>query len=251
MIFPVSRPNLPQYKVHEVAVSDYSDILIKKLNELNINPVVTSRSSNLDKSICYHTDMLMLHLQGNTILADESQKNNIVKYLTMGYELRFINIDIKSPYPYDSFLNAVVLGDKLICCKNTIHKDVIDCAVNNNYQIINVNQGYTKCSVCIINDSAIITDDESLYRACGNIIDTLYISKGSIKLDGFDYGFIGGCTGLIDKDKLLFNGDINYHKDCNRIIDFLGLHDIKPVIIESQPLTDIGSILPLTEENPC
>ena len=79
--------------------------------------------------------------------------------------------------------------------------------------------------------------------------DSVLIKKGSIRLDGFDYGFIGGCTGLIDKNKLLFNGDINYHKDCNKIIDFLHKHKVEPVVIENQPLTDIGSVIPLCEKH--
>lgn len=250
MIIPLKRPNLPDNKVCDVAVSNYSIKLINKLEELNINPILTINSDRLDKRVCYHTDMLINNISGGTILLDYSQKNNLVKYLTKGYRCKIIDESVKNNYPEDSLLNAVVVGDKLICNKNTVHHSILDYADKNRYNVIHVNQGYTKCSICIVSDNALITDDESIYNVSqANNIDSLYISKGSVQLKGFDYGFIGGCTGLIDKDKLLFNGDLNYHKDCNRILDFLSQNNIKPIIIENEPLTDIGSIIPLTMVN--
>ncbi|MCQ2470859.1 MAG: hypothetical protein MJ147_02360 [Clostridia bacterium] len=249
MIQPLQMPNLPQSRVRHVAVSDFSELLLSKLSELKIEPIITINSANLDEKINYHTDMLMLNLSKGVILADKSQKDNFVKLLTIGYKYSEFNSQIKSPYPNDSLLNVVFMGDKLICNPKTIDNSIISYAKQADIKIIPVNQGYTKCSVCVLNDNAIITDDESIHTACENFkIDSLLISKGSVKLKGFNYGFIGGCTGLIDKNKLLFNGDINCHKDCNKMLDFLKKHCIKPVIIENQPLCDIGSIIPLTEE---
>ncbi len=249
MIQPLQMPNLPQGRVHHVAVSDFSEPLFAKLSELEIEPIITIKSVNLDEKINYHTDMLMLNVSKGVILADDSQKNNFVKFLTIGYRHSELNSQIKSPYPNDSMLNAVFIGNKLICNTKTVDKSVIKYAKEAGMTIVPVNQGYTKCSVCVVNDNAIITDDESIHLACENFqIESLLISKGSVKLKGFDYGFIGGCTGLIDKNKLLFNGDVNYHKDCNKMLDFLKIHCIEPVIIDNHPLCDIGSIIPLTEE---
>lgn len=249
MIKPLEFPNLPQGRVHHVAVSDYNEALTDKLNHLGIEPILTIKSSNLDDKINYHTDMLLLNFTKGQIVTDKSQKENFVKFLTIGYRCRELNSQIKSPYPQDSLLNAVILGDKLICNTKIIEKSILEYAQTNNKKIISVNQGYTKCSACIISDNALITDDESIYSACeASGIDTLFISKGSVKLNGFDYGFIGGCTGMIDRNKVLFNGDINYHSDCNKIIDFLKKYSVEPVCIENQPLFDIGGIIPVSEE---
>ncbi len=248
---PLERPNLPGGKVCDVAVCGSCAKLLEKLEELNIGAVITAESKNLDGRIHIHTDMLINNISKGVLIADNTQKNNIVNFLTIGYRCDFFESDTKSPYPHDCLLNCVVIGDKLICNPNITHKNILKYAQNNNYDIIRVRQGYSKCSVCIVSDNALITDDESIHKACAiNHIDSLYISKGSVKLNGYNYGFIGGCTGLIDKDKLLFNGDINYHKDCGRIIDFLNKYNVSPVIIEDEPLIDIGSILPLTEEIP-
>ncbi len=244
---PLKTPNVPSGKVKSVAVSDYSDDLIKQLIEFDIEPIITIKNNLLDDKINYHTDMLILNIKQGILIADESQSNNFVKYLTKGYELKKLNKRVKSPYPDDSLLNCVVLGNKLICNKKSISTEVLQIAEQ--YDVVNVNQGYSKCSVCVVNNNALITDDESIYSASQlNQIDSILISKGSVKLNGFDYGFIGGCTGLIDKNKMLFNGDINYHNDCNKIIDFLNKYKVEPVIIENRPLVDIGSIIPITEE---
>lgn len=249
MYFPINTPNIPQSEVTVVAVSDAADeALFHKLSELNIKVIKTLRSDHINV-IDFHTDLFLLNLFNGTLLIDESQKESFVKYLTIGYKLKEIS-GIKSPYPSDCGLNCVVMGDKLICNISTIHPAVLSFAEDNHYNIIKVNQGYTKCSVCVINNNALITDDESIYCSCqNNQIDSILISKGSIRLNGFDYGFIGGCTGLIDKNKLLFNGDINYHKDCNKIIDFLNKYKVEPVVIKNRPLTDIGSVIPLCERN--
>lgn len=245
----LASPNLPERPVTHIAVSDYSPSLLKKADELGIITVKTIKTNKLNNCVCYHTDMLINNISEGLLLADESQNANIVKYLTIGYKTNIISDRVKSPYPEDSLLNAVVLGDKLICSKTAVCKELLEFAEKSSMQIISVKQGYTKCSTCIVSANAVITDDKSVYRTCAdNGIDALYISKGSVKLEGFDYGFIGGCTGLIDKNRLLFNGDINYHKDCNKIIDFIKKYDINAEIIENKPLTDIGGILPLCEK---
>ena len=237
---------MPPEKVNSVAVSNCPQLL-EKLETLDVKPIITINNPIVDKKLNYHTDLFLLNTGNNLIIIDESQKENIVNFLTIGYTVRIISQRVSSPYPSDSILNCVFLNDKLICNKAVVCEEVLNIAENLNYKIIDVKQGYSKCSICVLNDNAIITDDESIYKSTQlNQIDSLLISKGSVQLKGFDYGFIGGCTGLIDKNKLLFNGDINYHKDCNKILDFLSKHSIKPEIIENKPLTDIGSIIPLS-----
>lgn len=107
---------------------------------------------------------------------------------------------------------------------------------------------YSRCSVCVINENAIITDDISVFTAAQNFLsDVLFISKGSIRLDGYDYGFIGGCCGKIDKNKIAFNGRIDSHKDYKLIIDFITKHGVDCIELNNNVLTDIGGILPLIE----
>ena len=91
-----------------------------------------------------------------------------------------------------------------------------------NKTIIDVKQGYSKCSVCICKHNTIITDDISIFNNLLQYDDikSLLVEKGTVKIDKYDYGFIGGCCGLIDKDLLLFNGDLSMHSDFDKIKNF-------------------------------
>ena len=75
----------------------------------------------------------------------------------------------------------------------------------------------------------------------------MLVEKGSVHIDKYDYGFIGGCCGLINKNTLLFNGDLSLHSDFDKIKNFLYDNDINYIDIKGKPLTDIGSIIPIME----
>lgn len=248
MIMPLEKPFFPRGKVRHAAVSGKDKELIIKLEQLNIEPIITIASNNLDNPVSDHTDML-LYIHNKTITADKSQYDNFVNFLTIGYECNIYNETIRSPYPYDCRLNTLTIGNVMFYNDKATDRSLVEFRMNNSVKQIKVNQGYIKCSVCPVTDNAFITDDTSIYNAAiKNGFDVLLVSKGSVELKGYNYGFIGGCTGLIDKNVLLFNGDINYHKDCNKIIDFLSLYNVTAEIINNKPLYDVGSIIPLTQE---
>ena len=79
----------------------------------------------------------------------------------------------------------------------------------------------------------------------------LQISRGSIKLKGFETGFIGGTAGnvyisndeMTDQRAIVFNGDLSIHPDFKAIIEFIRSRNIEPVWFEDYALEDIGSII--------
>ena len=100
-----------------------------------------------------------------------------------------------------------------------------------------MNQGYAKCSTAVC-DRGIITADETIYSACcENGINALKITQGNVKLSGYEYGFIGGASGIID-GKLTFFGDIRKHPDYLKIKEFCDFD-----YIPDFALTDVGTIM--------
>ncbi|MBQ8999245.1 MAG: hypothetical protein IJ086_11240, partial [Clostridium sp.] len=69
--------------------------------------------------------------------------------------------------------------------------------------------------------------------------------SGHIDLFELNYGFIGGCSGLISDDELAFFGDITSHPDYNKILEFVISKNKKLVCLSSEKLLDLGSIIPL------
>lgn len=173
----------------------------------------------------------------------EENKSDIEKILALSsYKLVLSDEHTQSTYPADVLFNCVTLGNNLLCNKNTISELILKEARLNNFNIIHTNQGYTKCSVCKIAEDAIITSDNSIYKACTkNNIDVLMISSGGVSLNGYDCGFIGGATGTY-KDKVYFCGNVSEHPHAKRIIDFCHLHKKEVVSLSNSPLYDIGTM---------
>lgn len=242
----INKPNLPENKVSCVAISHTAGESIKKLNEMGIGTIRVYDSLFLPEPVKSHADLQLLHM-GNNVIFSQSEHLFSGDY-NKKFEIHNIKEKPGNHYPNDVRLNCAIIGNKIICNEKTISKDILEFAYSNGYIIINVKQGYTKCSICILNENAVITDDKSVFAATQNFLnDAELISKDSIVLKGYNYGFIGGCCGKIDKNKLAFNGRIESHRDYKKITDIMQRNNIEGVELDNCPLTDIGGILPLTE----
>lgn len=110
---------------------------------------------------------------------------------------------------------------------------------NKEIKKINVKQGYTKCSIVNMNGKY-ITDDENVYRNFReNGEEILKVRKGYVKLEGFEYGFIGGASGYYD-GTLYFCGDVKKHPDYEAIENFA---QCRIKILGSGDLTDVGTVI--------
>lgn len=242
----IENPNLPTGEVSTVAISADAQKAIKKLNEMCIETVLINKNSALPKPVQSHADLQLLHLKNNKILISD-------EHLFLGESEKKFDIILSryvlgNKYPEDVPLNCKIIGKHIILNSRTISKEILDFAQNEQLTVIDVNQGYSGCSVCVLDENTIITDDPSIFAAAQNFLnDTLLIEKGSIRLEGYGYGFIGGCCGKIAENKLAVNGRIESHSDYKRIIDLCEKKKIEIVELSDEALTDIGGILPLTE----
>jgi hypothetical protein len=154
---------------------------------------------------------------------------------------------LQERYPYTIPYNAAVVGNYVI--HNFEHTDeTIKNLIKKKELIpIDINQGYSKCNIAIVDDHSIITSDKGIYKTLLNYpIDVLLIQPGHIQLSHMSYGFIGGCCGKVE-DQLVFYGDISKHPDFERIYKFIKDRNIKIKWFDF-PLEDIGSIIKLTIE---
>lgn len=243
----ISSPNLPKGEVSAVAISCEAEKAIASLHSSGIKTYIINNNELLPKPISSHADCQILHLCDNRIfLSDEHlyagdlQKNFIISV---------IGDKLGNKYPNDVRLNCKIVGKNIFLNRRTVSTQIFDFAEYSGLNIINVNQGYAGCSICAINESAIITDDVSIFTAAQNFLnDVLLISKGSIRLNGYGYGFIGGCCGKLSENKLAVNGRIESHTDKNIIIDFCSKHNTEIIELNDDILTDIGGIIPLLEK---
>lgn len=162
--------------------------------------------------------------------------------------------NIGPEYPYDVPYNAVCTDKYFIHNLEYTSPILAERARAEGLELINVKQGYTKCS-CIVVGGALVTADRgiantieaynSMLKEDGQEedgIDLLLVEPGHVKLPGFDTGFIGGTSGQV-RDKVYFNGDLSEHPDFEKIAEFVWKHGAEPVWYSGEPLTDIGSIM--------
>ena len=226
------------------AIIDYrtSDEEILELEKLGLDFLLCPPCSEVHTSISGHPDMQLVLINYNTILVHKEIDDMFCSQLSIK-NIRFYKSHNKlfQDYPHDIILNSLILGDKFV--HNLKYSDPVLLNLVKGKELINVNQGYTKCSTAIVNEKAIITSDMSILRALQNTsIDILYVPPGDIELNGLEYGFIGGTCGLLKKGFLAFFGDLNQYAYGESIIQFLEKHNVKPIYLRKGKLVDRGSL---------
>lgn len=239
----VFNPNLPAGKVKHAVVSGEYPEFIAELENYGITVLTTEPCNDIMPAVKLHADMLFSYLGNGEYLIEKSQtklRNELDKL--NGFICRG-SIALGAKYPNDIVLNSCIIGESAICCKKNIYP-----LFREKFKLIEVSQGYAKCSVCVVDENSIITDDESIYSGCKKTdIDVLLVRKGCVLLNGFKYGFIGGCCGKISYDTIAFCGNLDTHSDASKIKSFLNFRNINYVSLGKSELTDIGSILPITQ----
>lgn len=247
----ISSPNLPQNRVRALLISETAgEAVIKEIEKRDIEPIVVHACSDIADPVSSHPDMLFHHLGGNKMLYYKNADKSVIKRLSeLGFEMIESSTQLRPDYPYDIALNSVRVGSNLLCLQKYTDKAILDYCVKEKIHIINVRQGYSKCSTCVVDDSSIITADKSIANSAYVCrIDVLTVNPGYINLKGYSEGFIGGCSGKSERNKIIFIGDVTRHQNYSEIKSFLDKREIKIDILGDGELHDVGSIIPLLEE---
>ncbi|MDR1774609.1 MAG: hypothetical protein LBR30_07075 [Clostridioides sp.] len=232
-----------------LALVDYrvTNLMQKCLKNLNIQIIRSRENKQVHKSINYHPDMSVLNLGNGNIIVEPSLYEGY-KELLDKYDFNIIKGEsyLTDKYPYDIAYNVAIVGNYAIHNFKYTDKKILDFIEENELEKINIEQGYSKCSICIVDDKSIITSDKGIYNTLKDKnIDCLLIKEGHISLAGMNYGFIGGCSGMVSKDIIAFFGDITKHPDYENINQFVKSKKKNIISLSSEELMDFGSIVPL------
>ncbi|MBE6606356.1 MAG: hypothetical protein E7635_04905 [Ruminococcaceae bacterium] len=219
------------------------DKMLDKLAYGFDNIIRVEANAKLPLPVASHPDMQVLVIGDTVITVNELYaKSAELRQACEGKEVLFTEADLKDKYPSDVLLNACLVEKKLIARKDSLDMSVIHACQKHRVEIVNVKQGYAKCSTLVLGDKAIISADRTIVAAskmCG--IDALLVSSGHIILDGYNYGFIGGASFYnADNNTVYFFGDIKYHPNCVKIRSFIEKYKVNIVCTEDCPLYDYG-----------
>lgn len=216
---------------------------INSLKKLNYDVIKIPKDNNLYEAINGHTDIQLNILNKNTLIINKNI-NLSFKELLKTKNINFIESDstLSSKYPSNISLNAYIADNYLVHNLKFTDKKILEYCKSK--KTINVNQGYTKCSILPLREKVIITNDTGIYNTLKNeSFDILLLPFGDIELSGFNYGFIGGVGGMISNNSMAFFGSLDNYAFGNEVKKFLYKYDIKPIYLSNTKLIDRGSLL--------
>lgn len=162
------------------------------------------------------------------------------------YNINYIEAanSLSNKYPNNIRLNAFITKEFLIHNLKYTDEEILNSC--HNKKLINIKQGYSKCSILPIKEKVIITNDSGIHKKlCKENFDILLLPYGDIVLSDFEYGFIGGTGGMISNDTLAFFGSLDYYRYGNKVKEFLAKHNVKPLYLKEGKLIDRGSLFVL------
>ena len=215
------------------------------LEKLGFHVIYMPDNPNVDSRVAGHADLSVLRTGEREIFLAPHLKGTEFEASVrdIGYDIIFPEITQGKEYPLDADFNIVFLGNDMLCGRKNRLADCL--SASRGFDRIAISQGYARCSTCIVSENALITADSSIENAARTLgYDVLKIHPGFFRLPGFDYGFIGGSSFLLD-GKLYFTGSINYHVDEDSILRFLIRHNTAPVFLNSDRAEDIGTAIVL------
>ncbi len=198
---------------------------------------------DLDERLAGHADLAVVVPRPGTAVVAQGIYPYIVNKLTnRGYTVTQSGPQGES-YPAVAGLCVCVVGHYTIYNSKTVDPVLAPLLTGT---LIDVPQGFTKCSICVVSEEGIITSDDVIaHRASKAGLDVLHIAPGMIRLEGFDTGFIGGASFLLNSNTLAFTGTLDGHADKDRITAFLRKHGVRPVCLTEEPIFDVGGAVAL------
>lgn len=201
--------------------------------------VRTKANKNVLEGLDTHPDILVHPLPDGDLIVD---RDNFDYYKEIFKDKKIIpsHSSLSAKYPGDIHLNAFAF--KNIFIHNLKHTDavILDYYKNEGFDLVNIKQGYGKCS-CLVTQDFVITSDGGIYETLKDLIPIYKIDQGQIKLQNFNYGFIGGATGVLGK-KIFFTGDFSHHSSHEEILKIINKYDYEIEILSDDTIEDFGTI---------
>ena len=220
------------------------------LRNLGYELIEIKKSDSAYPEISSHVDIFACKVKDKIIIEKSAYKmlknklNNDENILISGETM------ISYDYPNDIKYNVCIVGNKAIHNFKYTDSKIISELNKSNFEIINVKQGYSNCSIAVIDEKSIILSDRGLYNNLKNSgLDILFLDYiPDIKLfdENGEYsqkkGFIGGAISRIDENVVVF-GDLDKIDYYGNIRNFIESRNLKIIDFEGLDVVDYGGVI--------
>ena len=240
------QPNLPDHPCSAVISGGLSAESSREILRYGVEVLSPEPEPSLPASIATHADMVFSYLGGGAAIISDKQYQLLDRFQKMNGTVVHRET-IGAEYPGDAVLDLLLLDDRVFCNTRIISEKTKQYFKKNNIRMIHTNQAYVKCSVCVVSERAVITEDNGVFHAIETAgeCDVLLIRPGAVLLSGYDRGFIGGCSGKLSESMLAFNGKIENHPDYRNIKSFCRQYGVFPLSLCNRQLYDNGGMIPV------
>lgn len=213
------------------------------IKSLGYTVVMLPKQENIYDEISSHVDIFFSKIGENLIYSKDVKIEDLdLTKCIEGYK------KASGSYPDDTPYNVCILGKTCVCNLKNVDKKVMEVLNSCNYSVIEVKQGYTRCSIAKTSENSCITTDRGIYnKLIKQNIDCLYIEENNIKLlkDGKISnmkGFIGGCTALLGNKFIIF-GDIDKLESKEKIKEHINKYNLELIDFKGLEVLDLGGIM--------
>lgn len=246
----MENPFIPKNKDKLVIVDGRASLeIINSLEEKNLQIIKTIKCEKVDDSISYHPDIVIHPLNHDTIVVEPSVFGYYYDQLKgSGIKVLRGKKNLDNKYPEDIGYNIARLKGLAIHNFKYTDEKILELFKESGLKRINIKQGYSKCSVMIVDEKSAITSDKPIYNKLKDEdYDILLIDQGYIDLPGQSYGFIGGCSGNLSKNEILLSGSLEHHPNKKEICEFVEKKGKKLIFLSTEKIVDIGTIMVLSK----
>ena len=220
----------------------------EKLEELGYKLIEIKSNPNVYEEISSHVDIFTCKI-GDKLIVEPSIYETIKELSLDNYNVEQGNENVEKKYPYDIKYNVCTIGKKAIHNFESTDSKVKEELIKQGYELINTVQGYTNCSIAVIDENSAIVTDKGLYRILQkHNIHVLYLEdEPDIKLlNGNGYsnrkGFIGGAISRIGDNIIVF-GDLNKIDEEEKIRKFISSRNLSLIEFKGLDVIDYGGIV--------
>ena len=222
----------------------------EKLQELGYNLIEIKSNNNVYEEISSHVDIFICKID-NKLIVEPSIYKSIKEQLGSNIKIEEGNKKVENKYPHDIKYNVCTIGKKALHNFEYTDMKIKQEIERQKYQQINTTQGYTNCSIAVIDDNSAIVTDKGLYKILQkHTIDVLYLEyEPDIKLltkNGYSNrkGFIGGAISRISDAVIVF-GDLNKIDNNEKIREFISKKGLEIIEFKNLDVIDYGGIIVL------
>ena len=223
------------------------DVEKQTLKNLGYELIEIKKSTNVYPEISSHVDIFACKVKDKIVV-----EKHIYDILKNKFKRKIIKGDstVQNVYPNDINYNVCIVGNKSIHNFKYTDSKIISELNKNNFELINVKQGYSNCSIVVIDENSIILSDKGLYNSLKNRgIDMLFLDYiHNIKLlnENGEYsqknGFIGGAVSRIGDNIVVF-GDLDKIDYDGKIKGFIKKRNLNIIDFKRLDVIDYGGVI--------